>query len=236
MRAVLGCLVLLALVAPAYAQPSATKLTPAEIAAKVEATYKDASSVTASFTKSVVNATFGTTTPTQGTVAFQRPGKMAWQFVDKKKNKDNEFLFDGTDGWLIRHKNKEVIQQQMSATDLPAVISFLAGSGSLAKDFTIAAPKDKSQLVPGAAVIELAPKAPSASFASVRLVIEPTGWTVTRSIVVAPSGDVTTYEFSSVNTKAKLDATTFTFDPKKYPLYQVKKLSPAPSAPATKKP
>ncbi len=222
---------LVAFVAPAFAQP--VKLTPAEIAAKVEATYKDAASVTATFTKSQVNATFGTTTSTSGTVAFQRPGKMAWEFVDKKKQRDNEFVFDGTTGWMIRHKNKEVIQQAMSATDLPAVIAFLAGTGSLSKDFTIAAPKDKSQLVPGASVVELAPKAPSASFKSVLLVVDPTAWTVTRSIVFVPSGDVTTYEFTNVNTKAKLDAKRFAIDLAKYPLYQVTKL-PA-TKPATPK-
>jgi outer membrane lipoprotein-sorting protein len=229
----------LALAAPAYAQPAWAKLTPAEIAAKVEATYKDAASVTATFSKSVVNATFGTTTVTQGNVSFQRPGKMAWQFIDKKKQKDNEFLFDGTTGWMIQHKNKKVIQQQMSATDLPAVIAFLAGAGTLAKDFTIAAPKDKNQLVPGGAVIELSPKSPSASFKSVLLVIDPTAWTVVKSIVFSPTDEPTTYEFSSVNTKAKLDAKAFTFDAAKHPLYTIEKAPtanaklPAPTKPAT---
>lgn len=225
---------LMGFVAPAFAQPAWTKLTPAEVAAKVEATYKDAASVTASFAKSQVNATFGTTTTTNGTVAFQRPGKMAWEFVDKKKQRDTEFVFDGTAGWMIRHQNKEILQQAMSATDLPAVIAFLAGTGALSKDFTIAAPKDKGQLVPGASVIELAPKAPSASFTSVVLVIDPTAWTVTRSIVFVPSGDVTTYAFTNVDTKAKLDAKRFTIDLAKYPLYQVTKLPATKSAPAKK--
>lgn len=240
MRALIG-IALVALVAtPPRAQPAT--VTPAQAAAKVEATYKDAASVTASFTKTQVNATFGMTTITSGTVAFQRPGKMAWDFyksgdrrtrssaegaakvVDKKKQRDNEFLFDGKDGWMIRHKNKEAVQQSMSATDLPAVIAFLAGSGSLTKDFAIAAPKDKNQLVPGAVVIELTPKAPSASFTSVLLVIDPTSWTVTRSIVFVPSGDQTTYAFANVDTKAKLDAKRFTFDAKKYPLYKFQRL------------
>lgn len=232
MRALL-VVALLGFVAPAYAQPAWAKLTPTEVAAKVEATYKDAASVTASFAKTQVNATFGTTTVTNGTVAFQRPGKMAWEFVDKKKQRDNEFLFDGNDGWMIKHKNKEVLQQSMSSTDLPAVIAFLAGSGSLSKDFAIAAPKDKNQLVPGGVVIELTPKAPSASFKSVLLVIDPTAWTVSKSIVFVPSGDQTTYEFSNVDTKAKLDAKRFTFDPKKVPTYTVTKLA-QPTAPAKK--
>ncbi len=229
MRALI-VLAVLAFVAPAHAQ-----VAPAGIAAKVEATYKDAASVTASFTKTQVNVAFGTTTVTSGTVAFQRPGKMAWEFVDKKKQRDTEFLFDGKDGWMIRHKNKEVIQQSMSATDLPAVIAFLAGSGSLTKDFAVAAPKDKSQLVPGAAVIELTPKAPSASFERVLLVIDPRAWTVTRSIVFVPSGDQTTYTFANVDTKAKLDAPRFTFDASRYPLYKIQKFPP-PTAPAKRKP
>lgn len=220
---VLVAMVVLALVAPlVHAHP--TKLSPADIVAKVEATYKDAASVTATFTKTQVNATFGTTTVSTGTVAFQRPGKMAWEFVDKKKKRDNEFLFDGTAGWMIKHKNKEVLQQAMSASDLPAVVAFLAGAGSLAKDFTIATPTDKSLLVPGANVVELRPKAPSASYKSMLLVIDPTTWTVTRTVVLAPSGEKTTYELTNVDTKAKLDAKRFTFDAAKYPLYTITKL------------
>jgi outer membrane lipoprotein-sorting protein len=218
---------------PAYAQPASAKLTPGEIAAKVEATYKDATSVTATFAKTQVNATFGTTTVTNGTVAFQRPGKMAWQFVDKKKKPTNDFLFDGTTGWMIQHQSKRVTQQAMSSSDLPAVIAFLAGAGSLAKDFTIAAPKDKNQLVPGGAVVELSPKAPSASFKSVLLVIDPTTWTVVTSVVVSPNDEKTTYEFSNVDTKATLDAKSFTFDAKKYPLYAIQK---PPAAVPAKKP
>jgi outer membrane lipoprotein carrier protein len=229
---------LLGLFAPAYAQPAWAKLTPAEVATKVESTYKDAASVTATFAKTQVNATFGTTTVTNGTVAFQRPGKMAWEFVDKKKQKDNEFLFDGTDGWMLKHKNKEALQQAMSASDLPAVIAFLAGAGSLSKDFTIAAPKDKNQFVPGASVLELTPKKPSASYQRVLLVIDPTAWTVTRSLVFAPNGEQTTYEFTNVDTKAKLDAKRFTFDTAKYSIYKITKLPPAtkPTAPPAKKP
>lgn len=215
----------LAWISPLHARPPVTP-TPTEAAAKVEATYKDAASVTASFTKTQVNATFGTTTVTSGSVAFQRPGKMAWQFVDKKRQRGNEFLFDGKTAWMIQHKNKTALQQAMSASDLPAVIAFLAGSGSLAKNFRVAAPKDPSQLVPGAVVIALSPKDPSASFEAVLLVIDPTAWTVTKSIVFAPGGEQTTYEFSTVDTKATLDARRFTFDAKQYPLYQVEKTRP----------
>lgn len=225
--ATITAVTLLAFVAPAHAQPAWAKLTPAEIATKVEATYKDAASVTATFAKTQVNATFGTTTITNGTVSFQRPGRMAWQFIDKKKRRDNEFLFDGTTGWMIQHKNKKALQQAMTSSDLPAVIAFLAGAGSLAKEFKIAAPKDKNQLVPGGAVIELSPKAPSASFERVLLVIDPSAWTVVKSVVISPNQEQTTYEFSRVDTKAKLDAKSFTFDPAKYPLYQVDKRPPA---------
>lgn len=228
---VLLVVALVAFGSPAHAQPAWAKLTPSEVAAKVEATYKDAASVTATFAKTQLNATFGTTTVTNGTVSFQRPGKMAWQFIDKKKKPTNDFLFDGKTGWMIQHPNKRVTEQAMSSTDLPAVVAFLAGSGSLTKDFTIAAPKDKNQLVPGASVIQLSPKAPSASFTSVLLVIDPTAWTVVKSIVFAPNGEQTTYAFSSVDTKAKLDAKSFTFDAKKYPLYAIEK-PPAPKAPA----
>lgn len=113
---------------------------------------------------------------------------------------------------------------------MPAAITFLTGGGSLSKEFTASAPTDKGQLVPGASVVVLTPKQPSAHYAQLVLVVDPTTWTVTRSIVTEPSGASNTFDFTAVNLKAKQNASVFVFSPQRHPTYRIVTVA-APAAP-----
>lgn len=211
----LGALVAIVVVSatalkPAVAQPSASKLTPAQALSKVEDTYAKATAVSGAFAQTVVNQAYGTTTTSSGTFEVSRPDKLRFDYL-KGKKLDRAFIFDGKTLWIDTPKNLEVMKQAATGSSLPAALAFLGAKGALAKDFTIAAPASPNNLVPGAIVLELTPKQPSASYASVRLVLDPTTWTVTRSIVTAPSGDTQTFELTKVDLAAKLDAKRFTF-------------------------
>ena len=209
----------------AAAQPAAKLkiVTPTEVLAKVDATYAGAKQLSAKFTQTVVNTTFGKTTVNTGTVAVARPGKMRWDYDSKNKKKTDgkAFVFDGTTLWALEPENLKVMKYTVVAGTMPAAIAFLTGGGGLTKEFTASTPADKNQLVPGASVVELTPKQPSAQYKQLLLVIDPTTWTVTRSIVVDPSGHTNTFEFADVNLKAKHAATMFTFDPKTRPTWKV---------------
>jgi outer membrane lipoprotein-sorting protein len=102
--------------------------------------------------------------------------------------------------------------------------------------FSARAPKDPAQLVPGAVVLELVPKHPSAQYAQLLLVIDPTTWTVARSSVTDASGDTNRFEFSAVNLKAKHAASIFVFSPSSVPTYKVVIVAAAPNNPGAKPP
>lgn len=222
---------LLALCIPALAaaQPAPKPApTPAQALAKIEATYAKATAIRGEFTQIALNATFGTTTLSGGTFELAKPDKIRFDYVSKKKKLDKIFLFDGTTLWYEQPLNRRVTKTTASASDIPAAIAFLTNPGQLAKDFTIAAPANKNHLVPGAVVLELTPKQPSASYAMIQLVVDPATWTVPRSIVYVPSGDTTTYELSNLDLAAKLAPDRFTYTPPKG--YAVT-VAPAPKAP-----
>jgi len=207
----------------AAAQPASAKLTAPEVLAKVDATYAGAKQLSATFTQTVVNTTFGTTTVSTGTVSVARPGKMRWDYASKNKKKTDgkSFIFDGTTLWALEPANTKVYKHTVVAGTMPAAIAFLTGGGSLTKEFIASAPKDKNQLVPGASVVELTPKQPSAQYKQLLLVIDPTTWTVARSIVTDSQGHSNTFEFAAVDFKARHAAGTFTFDPKTKPTWKV---------------
>ncbi|HEY4175262.1 MAG TPA: outer membrane lipoprotein carrier protein LolA [Kofleriaceae bacterium] len=213
--------------APAFAQPAGQSVTPQQAIDKVEATYAAAKGVTAKLDQTNVNATMGQTTTSKATLVEDH-GKFAADYTNKKDKLDKSFLYDGTDLWYVEHIGLKATQTPVNSNALPAVLELLSGAkGAIAKQFTIAAPKNPSSLVPGATVIELTPKASSASYKTIDVVLDPTKWTVTRTIVTDPQGNTTTYELSNVDLDAKIDAKKFTFDPTKFPTYQIKKLQPA---------
>lgn len=83
--------------------------TSGEVLANIDATYAGAKQVSASFTQTVVNTTFGTTTVSTGEV-YVRPGKMRWDYKTKKKALDKSFIFDGTTLWVVEPANRQVLK------------------------------------------------------------------------------------------------------------------------------
>ena len=226
-------LALLALLVPtlAAAQPAAMNLTPAQALAKVEATYAKATEIKGSFTQIQLNSTFGTTTLSSGTFEVAKPDKLRFDYVNKKQKPANSFVFDGTTLWFEEPLNRKVTKTAASTSALPSAVAFLTSPGQIAKEFTIAAPANKAQLVPGAIVLELTPMQPSAAYTMIQIVVDPTTWTVPRSIVYTPSGDSMTYELVNVDLAAKLPAGRFAYvAPKGWQVVTV----PAPAKPARK--
>src|SRR4051812_11667702 len=80
--------------APLVAAPAAGSAATAAAAPKaddvvdnVQKFYAGIKQVTAQFRQSVTNNTFGSTKTSDGTVWLNKPGKMRWDYVEKKKDK-----------------------------------------------------------------------------------------------------------------------------------------------------
>jgi outer membrane lipoprotein carrier protein len=201
----------------AAAQPA--KTTPAETLANVAAAYKKPQHFRAKFKQTVTYALTGKPTVSTGDVYLSKPDKLRFDYF-KDKKADKHFIFDGKTLWVVEHEKTQIIKQSAKGSALPAAMGFFTNAGSLAKDFTItAAPSDK--LVPGAIVLALSPKQPSAQYKELYFVVDPTSWLVTRTTVVNSSGDSNTIEFSDVTNK-DVAARTYQFDPKTLPKYSVK--------------
>lgn len=232
MRALAVALAVILAPGLAAAQPAPAKLSATEVLAKVDATYAGAKQLSATFTQTVVNTTFGTTTVSTGKLNVARPDKMRWDYMTKKNALDKAFIFDGTTLWVVEPANKKVLQHTVVSDTLPAAISFLTGGGTLTKEFVASGPKDKGQLVPGASVIELTPRRPSAQYKKLLLVIDPTSWTVAQSIVTDTSGHTNTFDFTAVNLNARHNPSIFQFSPQRFPTFQVVRVGQPAAVPA----
>lgn len=210
--------------APAFAQPAGANLTPSQAIDKVEATYAAAKGVTARLEQTVDNSTFGDKKTSTASIAEDH-GKFAADYTNKKDKLDKSYLYDGKTFWFVEHLGLKATQGAGGNQALPVVLNILAGQkGAVAKQFTIAAAATSS-LVPGAVVLTLTPKAASAAYKTVDIVIDPTNYTLARAIVVDSQDNKTTYEFSKQDLTAKIDASKFTFDPKQFPTYAIQSVA-----------
>jgi len=208
--------VLLALCGTATADPAS------DLLAKVQASYARAPQVRAHFEQTVVNATFGRTVQSSGTLYVSKPGLFRWDYDAKSKGSTGKsFIYDGKVLWVVDPPNLQVIKNSVAGSQLPVAITVWLGSGDLAKDFTVTLAKPN--------VLEMVPKQASAAFARLQLVID--GATVKQSIVVDSNGDTNVFAFSSVDLKATIAAKYFAFDPRRVPTYKVIEVDPGLSKP-----
>src|SRR5262249_5591651 len=179
-----------------YAPPVTTA---SEAVVKVQEFYAKIKQVTAMFRQSVTNNTFGSTKTSDGTVWILKPGKMRWDYVEKKNASDKakevvevkkSFLSNGTTLYVVEHDNKQVIKKSLEKDLMPVAVSFLYGKGDLKNEFNAELDKTGKYGEKDDLVLKLAPKRPSAQYKNLYLVVSPKDFHVSQSVIVDSSNNV----------------------------------------------
>jgi outer membrane lipoprotein-sorting protein len=201
------------LAAPAAAkQPSLVD----QVLAKVEANYKTPKHFAASFDQTLTRAIGGKPAENTGTILVEKPSKIKVVYLQPKRanpKPKTTTLFDGKTVYGIDHGNTQYFERPAASSDLPALVAFFLGEGSLTTDFKVQLTSDKAHVPPGATALELTPKQPSAAHARVILVLDGNS-RVARSIVFNSSGDIQEMRFRAVVLDKPAPTGTFVFDRK----------------------
>ena len=126
---------------PMVAAPTAVAATPAaagEVVDKVQKFYAGIQQVSAQFRQAVTYDTFGSTKTSDGTVFIQKPGKMRWDYLEKKKTTTvvkKSFISNGSYLYMVEHDNKQVMKKNLAQDLMPVAVSFLYGKGDLKTEF-----------------------------------------------------------------------------------------------------
>lgn len=221
--------------APLMAAPAAGSAT-AQVAAPASTTtattavqniqkfYAGINQVTAQFRQTVKNATFGTEKTSDGTVWLMKPGKMRWDYVEKKASTvsvKKSFISNGSKLYVVEHDNKQVMKKDLKQDMLPVAVTFLYGTGDLAKEFNAELDTTGTYGTKGDVVLKLTPKTPSAQYKNLYLVANPTDFHVKESIIIDSSNNVNHFRFFAPDFAKPIKAEWFEFDPKSVPSYRV---------------
>jgi outer membrane lipoprotein carrier protein len=216
---------------------------PAVVLDQVQKFYATIKQVTAQFRQSVTNDMLGSTKTSDGTVWIMKPGKMRWDYLEKKKDKvevTKSFISNGTTLYVVEHDNMQVIEKSLQQDMMPVAVSFLYGKGDLKSEFIPELDTSGKYGGKGELVLKLTPKKPSAQYKNLFLVVSPTDYHVTQSVIVDSSNNVNHFRFYAPDFAKEIKDTWFEFDKRSVKSYRVVDAdaqggrgAPAPATPAT---
>jgi outer membrane lipoprotein carrier protein len=229
--------------APAPAAPTAIDNTkPAVVLDQVQKFYATIKQVTAQFRQAVTNDMLGSTKTSDGTVWIMKPGKMRWDYLEKKKDKvevTKSFISNGTNLYVVEHDNMQVVKKNLQQDMMPVAVSFLYGKGDLKSEFTPELDASGKYGGKGELVLKLTPKKPSAQYKNLYLVVSPADYHVTQSVIVDSSNNVNHFRFYTPDFQKEIKDTWFEFDERSVKSYKVvdadsqaNRGAPAPAPPA----
>ena len=183
---------------------------------RVQDVYRNQERLTAKFRQHAFNKTFGLPSVNDGKVYLKKPGKMRLDYFSRrdKSKVSRSLISNGTMIWAVDYSGKWYYQQNSAQSALPVAVTFLIGKGDLAKEFNARLLTGSKHGASGDKVLELTPKKPSPTLKTVVLVVDPSDFRVTKSIITSRADDTNEFSFYQPDTTRTVADTWFVFDPK----------------------
>ena len=188
---------------------------------------------------------YGTDKTSDGTVWLMKPGKMRWDYLEKRKGGvevKKSFISNGTYLYVVEHDNKQVVKKNLQQDLMPVAVSFLYGKGDLKAEFNAELDKTGKYGEKDDIVLRLTPKQPSAQYKNLYLVVSPKDFHVSQSVIVDSSSNVNHFRFFAPDFEKPIKETLFEFDERSVKNYRIidadqqqpNQGAPAPTAPLKK--
>jgi outer membrane lipoprotein carrier protein len=182
---------------------------------KVQAFYQNIADYQSNFVQVYTDVAAGEETETGGKVFFKKPGKMRWDYYEKKDGKTTikkVLVSDGKEFNIYEAEFSQYYRRCLGDSRLPTAISFLMGTGDLKTDFD-------SKLLPTKSgtslTLELTPKKSSGKYKRIVFTVDATTFAVTRTTVYDPYGNTNQITFLKSAINKKLPDAGFVFPPPK---------------------
>ena len=191
---------------------------------KVQKFYASIQQVSAKFRQAVTYDTFGSTKISDGTVFIQKPGKMRWDYLDKKKTSvvvKKSFISNGSYLYMVEHDNKQVMKKNLGQDLMPVAVSFLYGKGDLKAEFNAEIDKTGKYGSKEDITLKLTPKKPSAQYKNLYLVVATKDFHVTQSVIIDSANNVNHFRFFAPDFVKPIKATWFEFDERSVKNYRI---------------
>ncbi len=173
---------------------------------RLQTRYETTRTLTADFRQSVESPTLASPLESHGTVAFEKPNRMRWDYAAPDKQ---VIVGDGATLWIYQPDDKQVIKAPLAqAFQGRTPVSFLAGLGRVERDFEASLERDEEERW----VLHLVPRK-DASVGTLTLVVRKADAAVEEARITDPLGTITRIAFAHEQRNVPLDAAFFRFTP-----------------------
>jgi outer membrane lipoprotein carrier protein len=188
--------------APAAAGPDGL----AEAVKRLQERYESTKTLTADFQQIVESPTLAGTLESKGTLAFEKPNRMRWDYAAPDKQL---VVGDGETLWIYQPEERQVIKAPFTAafqTSTP--ITFLAGLGQLERDFATSLEREDAERW----VLRLVPRKDE-GLGALTLMVRKADATIEEARVTDALGTTTRLRLSAEKRNERLDPGLFRFTP-----------------------
>ncbi len=191
------------------ASPRAAAPTAAEIAQSLQRKYDTVRDFSADFVHTYQGGVLKKTITERGHLLVKKPGRMRWEYTEPEKK---EFVSDGTKIYSYIPADKQVIVSSVSKADEAATPTmFLAGKGSITRDFTPSLVDTPANLPPGSRALKLVPKSRQADYDWLVLALDPDTFAIRGLVTTDSQGGTSTFSFANVRENVGLSDKEFAF-------------------------
>jgi len=188
-----------------------------EVAGAVQSFYDQTRNLSARFHQTYVYKLYERTDRSKGTVVFQKPGRMRWDYA----RPNGKVIVSDGERLLVYEPGEsgepgQMVIRKITEAQLPQALSFLTGSGRLEESFRFHLLDPKREGFTSGQVLELKPIEPSPHFDRILFYVESDPrlrGLVRRVLIVDPLGNRNRFDFSELRFNRKVPASLFSYLP-----------------------
>ena len=191
-----------------FSIPQAFGVTGQEVLVEIQKQYEKTNNFEANFIQETVGKMMKKPQRGEGKVYFQKKGMMCWDY----QTPNQKLISNGRNLWFYLPEDKQVFVSDVSGVlKEKTPLAFLAGEGSLRRDFTLVNFNESISQKEENFVLELAPKEFTAALAKLVLTVDKKTYQVVQADVFDAIGNMTRTRFINIKTNVDLPASLFHF-------------------------
>jgi len=197
-------LLTIAVVGAAAAPPTAS-----DLAAALQRKYDGVKDFAADFVHAYEGGVLRKQITERGKLQVKKPGKMRWEYTAPE---DKLFVSDGVKMYSYIKQDKQVIVSDVPAADQATTPTlFLAGKGSLTRDFTPSLVDAPAGSPPGSQGLKLVPKTRQREYDWLTLVVDPVSLAIRGLVTVDAQGGTSRFSFTNLKENVGMTDKAFEF-------------------------
>jgi outer membrane lipoprotein carrier protein len=202
-------MLLIAVVAASIALSPAADLTAAELAAALQRKIDGVKDFTTDFTHVYEGGVLKKKITERGHLLVKKPGKMRWDYTTPEQK---QFVSDGVKMYSYIPQDKQVVVTSVPAEDQAATPAlFLAGKGSLTRDFTPSLVDAPAGMPAGTRGLKLVPKVHQSDYEWLILVVDPGTLAIRGLQTIDAQGGISSFSFANLKENPGLPDKEFAF-------------------------